>query len=105
MSHPTAYCVGKRAARVNREPGRLATSGKMADGKTIAPERQVFAENFRQARIAAGLSQTDVHRRTGLTQAYISEIETCVSNPSLEIMAKLAGAVGIPLHELLKPHP
>ncbi len=88
---------------MSRETSKPPPSGNAADDKTISPERRLFAEHFRQARIAAGLSQADVHRRTGLAQSYISEVETCVSNPSLEIMVKLANAVGVPLHELLKP--
>ena len=89
---------------MSREADKPTTSGEeAAEAKTISAERRLFAENFRQARIAAGLSQTDVHERTGLAQSYISEVETCISNPSLEIMVKLANAVGVPLHELLKP--
>jgi DNA-binding XRE family transcriptional regulator len=88
---------------VSREGDKPTTSGEAVGAKIISPERRLFAENFRQARIAAGLSQTDVHELTGLTQPYISEVETCVSNPTLDIAAKLANAVRVPLYELLKP--
>jgi transcriptional regulator with XRE-family HTH domain len=66
-------------------------------------ERVVFARNFRKAREAARLSQRDVHRLTGLAQSYISEVERCIRNPSLDSMIKLAHVVNRPLYLLLKP--
>ncbi|PSL90749.1 transcriptional regulator [Pseudomonas sp. R9.37] len=69
----------------------------------VPVEREIFASRFRKARIAANLSQKDVHDRTGIAQNYISEVERCVSNPSLDMLAALAAAVGKPLYLLLKP--
>jgi transcriptional regulator with XRE-family HTH domain len=69
----------------------------------VPVEREIFATHFRKARIAAQLSQKDVHDRTGIAQNYISEIERCVSNPTLDTLAVLAAVVGKPLHVLLKP--
>ncbi len=66
-------------------------------------ERVLFGENFRQARIKTGLSQRDVHRLTGVAQSHISEIETGVSNISIDTMVKLATIVKQPLWKLFKP--
>jgi transcriptional regulator with XRE-family HTH domain len=72
---------------------------------TIEPpiERVIFARNFCKARKMANLSQRDVHRLTGLAQSYISEVERCLRNPSLDNMIKLAHVVNRPLYLLLKP--
>ena len=69
----------------------------------VPVEREVFARNLRRARLAAGLSQQEVHARTGVAQRHISEIERGLRNPSLDLMASLAHAVGKPLHRLLTP--
>jgi transcriptional regulator with XRE-family HTH domain len=69
----------------------------------VPPEREVFAQNFKRARLEAGLSQREIHRRTGIAYPYLSRVERCMENISLDTMAILAEAVGKPLHELLKP--
>lgn len=66
-------------------------------------EREVFGQNFRNARIKSGLSQRDVHRLTGVAQSHISEIETGASNVSIDTMVKLATIVKTPLWKLFKP--
>jgi transcriptional regulator with XRE-family HTH domain len=66
-------------------------------------EREIFGENFREARMRIGLSQRDVHRMTGVAQSHISEIETGVSNISIDTMVKLSTTVKRPLWKLFKP--
>lgn len=78
----------------NRMPG--------VDSRT---DREIFGHNFREARIKVGLSQRDVHRLTGVAQSHISEIETGVSNISIDTMVKLATVVKRPLWKLFKPQP
>ena len=68
-------------------------------------EREIFGQNFRDARIRVGLSQRDVHRLTGVAQSHISEIETGVSNISIDTMVKLSHVVKRPLWKLFKPIP
>lgn len=66
-------------------------------------EREIFGQNFRIARAKVGLSQRDVHRLTGVAQSHISEIETGVSNISIDTMVKLATVVKQPLWKLFRP--
>ena len=67
------------------------------------PERILFGRKFREARIALGLSQYDVHRQTGINRAFLSGVERGVQNVSLDHMARLANLVKVPLYELLTP--
>ena len=67
------------------------------------PEREIFARNFRMARIAAGLSQRDLAQQTGIAQAHISEVENAMHNIGIDTMVKLAQAVKKPVFELLRP--
>ena len=69
----------------------------------IHKERKIFASNLKKARLDAGLTQEGLVRRTNLTQAFISGIETCKTNPSMDNASRLAKAVGKTLRDLLDP--
>jgi DNA-binding XRE family transcriptional regulator len=69
----------------------------------ILRERKVFAFNFKQARKEAGLTQDDITKLTGLTQAYLSNVENAKNAISLDNANVLADAVGKPLRQLLTP--
>lgn len=71
--------------------------------KEVPVERKLFVRNFKKARDAAGFSQDDVHDLTGFSKSYISDLERCKVNISLDNMAKLSHLVGIALADLLKP--
>ena len=69
----------------------------------IQKERRVFAYNFKRARKAAGLTQDALSRITGLTQAFLSDVENAKSTVSLDNASALAEAVGHSLLQLLTP--
>jgi transcriptional regulator with XRE-family HTH domain len=64
----------------------------------------LFGANFREARLKAGMTQTDVEEITGIRQHYVSEIEHGLQNPTLYTMATLAGAIAAEVRSLLM-HP
>lgn len=88
MFTSTAYVMPKR---------------KQENTALILKERQIFARNLKRARKAAGLTQGDVIKLTGLTQPYLSDVENAKSNISLDNANILAAAVGQPLSRLLSP--
>ncbi len=63
----------------------------------------IFGRNLRAARLAAGLSQQDVEKLTGMPQTFISTLERGAGNPTLDTMTRLAAAVAKALPELLQP--
>jgi transcriptional regulator with XRE-family HTH domain len=65
-------------------------------------EIQRFAKNMKDLRETKGMSQGDIHRATGIDRAYISNLEAGKQNPTLETMAKIAGALGVSSDQLLK---
>lgn len=75
----------------------------VVDEAAIARQAQQFADNFREARLRKGLSQTAISKAAKVHQGHISTIERGGSNPSLELMLRLAAAVREPLAELLLP--
>jgi transcriptional regulator with XRE-family HTH domain len=68
---------------------------------TILKKRKIFAKNLKAARIEAGLTQNDVVKITGLTQTFLSRVETAQTNISLDNALLLAEVVHQPLCKLL----
>jgi ribosome-binding protein aMBF1 (putative translation factor) len=73
-------------------------SGTAADPRDL---RQAFAANLRRFRHAKGVSQEDLAYEADVNRTYVSKLEKGVSYPGLEIIAKLANALGVELAELL----
>ena len=57
--------------------------------------------NLREARIALGMTQTDVARRLCITPACISQYETARRMPNLETTATLAWLYGVTMNDLV----
>ncbi len=57
------------------------------------------------SRSQLGLSQTDVAKRAGLAASYLSRIENGKIHPTVPTAQKIAGALHVPLGELLGPTP
>lgn len=60
-----------------------------------------IAERLKRLREAKKLSQGDIEKRTGLLRCYISRIENGHTIPAVETLEKLAGALEIPMYQLL----
>jgi transcriptional regulator with XRE-family HTH domain len=64
-----------------------------------------LARNLRRLRIAHHLSLSELARATGTSKATLSSIESGGANPTVDTLAALAGALRVPLAELLEPLP
>jgi transcriptional regulator with XRE-family HTH domain len=56
---------------------------------------------LREERRAAGLSQRDVAQRTGVSDAYLSQVERGRHEPSLRVLTAVAATLGVSLEALL----
>ena len=56
---------------------------------------------LREYRIKANLSQAELSKLTGLTQAFLSELESGKKNPSLETLVKVSGVLGCTVDDLI----
>lgn len=63
--------------------------------KDIASMIEAFSQNMVDYRLERGMSQSDLARKTGLTQATISRIENLKQYPSMVDMLKICGAFGV----------
>ena len=52
---------------------------------------------IRGYRLQKGMSQGDIEKRTGLLRCYLSRVENGHTIPSLDTLAKIAGAMELPL--------
>jgi len=52
---------------------------------------------IRTHRMQKGMSQGDIEKRTGLLRCYLSRVENGHTIPSLDTLAKIAGAMDVPL--------
>jgi transcriptional regulator with XRE-family HTH domain len=59
-----------------------------------------FGIKLKTLRKEKGLSQEELAERSGLNRPYISGIEQGKRNVSLEVIEKLAGALGVEIQEL-----
>ena len=64
-----------------------------------------MAANLRRLRIARRLSLSELARATGMSKATLSSVESGRSNPTIETLAALAGALRVSLGELLEEPP
>ena len=64
-----------------------------------------LAEDLRWFRRKAGLSQQELAIKSGVSRNTISAIECAKANPQLEIIEKLAEAVGCAAHVLFEEIP
>lgn len=64
--------------------------------------REVFAQNLRALRQANGLSQEELAHEAGIDRTYISALERNVYNASIDVVDRLAQALGVEAAELLQ---
>ncbi|AXE63609.1 transcriptional regulator [Hyphomonas sp. CACIAM 19H1] len=65
--------------------------------------RAIFAENLKKHRKAAGLSQEELAHIAEIERGYVSQLERRLNAPTIDMLAKLANAIGVEPYELLKP--
>lgn len=91
LLHPSIYTLYKM-------PARPPESSDL-----ILQQRKIFAHNFKKARKEAGLTQKQLIVKTGLRQAFISEVERGLTTLSVDNATLLAAAVNQSLGDLLNP--
>ena len=61
-----------------------------------------FGDAVRRNRLSLGFSQEELAARAGVHRTYIGMIERGEKNVTLKNIEKIAGALQIPMHRLLK---
>ncbi len=67
--------------------------------------KPLIGENARRRRSELGLSQEDVAHRVGITVGYYSQVERGRRNMTVDVLARIAEALGVELVALFIRHP
>ena len=67
---------------------------------TIEEARATLAMNFRTIRLSKALAQERLALDAGVDRTVVSKIERAVTNPSIEILLKLANQLDFDLNDL-----
>jgi transcriptional regulator with XRE-family HTH domain len=73
------------------------------DPRERLPPRVTLARACRDSRLALGHSQSALAAKVGVARSYIAAIERGRANPSLDVIVRLAGALGLELDFGLRP--
>jgi transcriptional regulator with XRE-family HTH domain len=84
------------AGNILKLPALLCTGESAVDTATTMK----IGTTIRGYRLQKGLSQGDIEKRTGLLRCYLSRVENGHTVPSLDTLAKIAGALELPLAQL-----
>jgi transcriptional regulator with XRE-family HTH domain len=75
--------------------------------KTIRHDAIVtrFGQRLREVRLARGMSQSELARQAAVTTNYVSRLEGGGAAPGIDLVARLALALGVPVADLLPMTP
>lgn len=65
--------------------------------------RAHIAANIRRRRLAKGLSQEELGELAACHRTYVSQLERCVTNISVDRLERLAQVLGVGVIELMQP--
>ncbi len=65
----------------------------------------MFARNLKALRLAKGLSQEELAHLADIDRTYISSLERCVYNASIDVVQRLASVLGVEASDLLLREP
>jgi transcriptional regulator with XRE-family HTH domain len=84
-----------------RDRGGISPTGLSRAESAVEPLwRVALGRRLRDARRAQGRTLSDTARRAGISTQYLSEVERGRKDPSSEIIAAIAGALGHSLGEI-----
>lgn len=67
----------------------------------VGEARRRIAENVRRLRKERGLSQEEMAELADFHRTYVSQLERCITNISVDGLERLAGALGVDVLDLL----
>lgn len=65
--------------------------------------RHIFANNLKAYRKAANLSQEELAHIAEIERGYVSQLERRLNAPTIDMLARLAKAIGVEPYQLLEP--
>ena len=92
-----------RVGEIRPNGSRMDAPGSMSAAEVLAQiDGPTLGGRIRTLRLAAGLTQAELARRTGIHRPNIARVEAGRHTPSLETIARLAAAIGVPATRVLQ---
>lgn len=90
---------------VERKPvdGQAGGMPSKSSPRSLPKARARAAANIRRLRTDQGLSQEQLAEAAEFHRTYVSQLERCVTNISIDGLERLARALGVDIVELLQP--
>ena len=79
------------------EPKTVRTKGRARALQVPVPAKLAVKLALRWARLRAGLTQAELARRAGLSQPAVARLEDPDHNPTLDMLERVAAALGVRL--------
>jgi len=95
-----ALSSGRETALDAADVARRIREGDTSNGR-IPVDGERLGKRIRELRLEAGLTQAELARRTGIHRPNIARVEAGRHTPSLETIARLASAIGVPTTRVL----
>jgi transcriptional regulator with XRE-family HTH domain len=64
--------------------------------------KEAISSNIKKCRKAKGISQEKLALISGIDRSYMSEIERCLANPSIEALPRISNALEVSPEDLIK---
>jgi transcriptional regulator with XRE-family HTH domain len=64
--------------------------------------KEAISLNIKKCRKAKGISQEKLALVSGIDRSYMSEIERCLANPSIEALLRISNALEVSPEDLIK---
>ena len=71
------------------------------ENQTVGEARRRIAENVRRLRKERGLSQEEMAELANFHRTYVSQLERCITNISVDGLERLSNALGVDVLDLL----
>ena len=69
---------------------------------TLPALKQALSTNIKRIRKEQGISQEKLALKADIDRSYMSELERCLANPSIEALSKIGNALEVSPSELLQ---
>ena len=70
---------------------------------TLPTLKLALSTNIKRLRKEQGISQEKLALKANIDRSYMSEVERCIANPSIEALLKIGNALDASPSELLEP--
>jgi transcriptional regulator with XRE-family HTH domain len=113
-ANPTRRTAPRGGAKAARPSSRVAAKNRAGQKReTLASSKQVAANHappnlgigarLRHARLMRGARMKDIAEAAGCSESLVSKIENNKLEPSLQVLSRLCGILGINLRDLFSP--